>query len=158
MKSQLRFLIIHGPNLDLLGLRQPEIYGRMTLAQIDALVRRHARARGVGVETFQSNYEAEIVERIKEAKRQRFRGIAINPAAYTHTSEEIPRALGACGLPVVEVHLSNVHARESFRRQSLVAPVVKGGVFGFGPVSYLLALEALIRLVAAGRPARRRRA
>lgn len=147
MRRVAKFLVIHGPNLDLLGLRQPAIYGRTTLAQVDARLRRQAASRGVAVEAFQSNYETEIVSRIATARRGGFRGIVINPAAYTHTSEAIPQALRACGLPVAEVHLSNVHAREPFRRLSLVAPVAVGGVFGFGIDSYSLALEALVRHV-----------
>lgn len=145
MRRVTRLLVIHGPNLDLLGLRQPEIYGRMTLTQLNARLQRHAERLGVRLETFQSNYETEIVARINDAKRRGFRGILINPAAYTHTSEAIAQALRVCGLPVVEVHLSNVHAREPFRRLSLVAPVAVGGVFGFGADSYLLGLAALVR-------------
>ncbi len=148
------FLVIHGPNLDLLGLRQPEVYGRLTLKQIDALLRRRAARLGVGIETFQSNYDVEIVEQIKTAKSRGLRGIVINPAAYTHTSKDIPRAIVAAGLPTVEVHLSNVHARESFRRLSLVAPVVTGGLFGFGAFGYLLALEAVVHASRQGRSRR----
>jgi len=148
------YLVIHGPNLDLLGLRQPEIYGRLTLKQIDASLRRRAAELGVGIETVQSNYDVEIVERIKAARGRGISGIVINPAAYTHTSEEIPRAIAAAGLPAVEVHLSNVHARETFRRLSLVAPVVTGGIFGLGAFGYLLALEAVVHVSRHGRSRR----
>lgn len=141
-----RVLVIHGPNLDLLGKREPAIYGRSTLAEIDGRLAKRAGELGVEIETFQSPHEGDIVKRIGEAP-ERFDGILINPAAFTHTSVAIRDAIAAAGLPAVEVHLSNVHAREEFRRHSYVAPVARGQVCGFGPESYLLGLDGLIRIL-----------
>jgi len=138
--------VIHGPNLDLLGKREPAIYGRSTLAEIDGRLAKRAGGLGVEIETFQSPHEGDIVKRIGEAP-ERFDGILINPAAFTHTSVAIRDAIAAAGLPAVEVHLSNVHAREEFRRHSYVAPVARGQVCGFGPESYLLGLDGLIRIL-----------
>ncbi len=138
--------VLHGPNLNLLGRREPDIYGAITLAEIDAELHARAKKRGATVETFQSNVEGELVTRIQEAAG-RAHGIVLNPAAYTHTSVAIGDALKAVGLPAVEVHLSNVHAREPFRRRSLVAPVCAGTIAGFGARSYYLALDAILDLV-----------
>lgn len=138
-----KILVIHGPNLNLLGRREPEVYGRVTLKSINDSLKTCARKRGATVVCRQSNHEGEIVDAIGSAGRS-YDGILINPAAYTHTSVALRDALAACGLPVVEVHLSNIYAREEFRRKSLVSAVVKGAVFGFGPRSYTLGLEALI--------------
>jgi len=135
-------LVIHGPNLNLLGTREPEIYGSTTLADIDRMITDLARELGVTVECFQSNSEGEIVDAIQRG-RGRVDGILINPAAYTHTSVAIRDAIAAVGIPTVEVHLSNVHAREPFRHQSFIAPVAVGQIAGFGPQSYLLGLRAL---------------
>lgn|SRR5690606_16623711 len=145
----LRILVIHGPNLNLLGLREPEIYGATTLAEIDDLLAERAKELGVEIETVQSNHEGVILDRIASAVG-RFDGIVINPAAWTHTSVALRDAIKGSGLPAVEVHLSNIHAREPFRQQSLVAPVCIGQVSGFGPQSYLLGLEGLCRYLSRG--------
>jgi len=136
--------VLHGPNLNLLGLREPEHYGRTTLAEIDARLQRLAGDLGAKVECAQSNHEGELVELIQKA-RDWADGIVINPAAYTHTSIALRDALLAVGLPFVEVHLSNVHRREPFRHRSLLADVAVGVVAGFGAMSYELALRGLIQ-------------
>ncbi len=141
----MRILIIHGPNLQLLGRRQPAIYGTADLAHINRDLQRLAKARGASLTTVQSNHEGEIVERIGTAKG-RYDAIVINPAAYTHTSVAIRDAIEACEVPTVEVHLSNIYAREPFRQHSLIAPVCRGQVCGFGPSSYRLGLEAALAL------------
>lgn len=138
-----RLLVIHGPNLQLLGTRQPAVYGRTTLAAINRLLTAEARRLTVALEILQSNHEGAIVEAIGRA-RGRYAGILINPAAYTHTSVAIRDAIEAAGLPVVEVHLTNIAAREAFRQHSLIAPVAVGQVSGFGVASYRLGLEALV--------------
>ncbi len=139
-----RVLVIHGPNLNLLGSREPDHYGAATLEDITAELERIAAARGVGLEHFQSNSEGALVDRIQQAAA-RCAGVLINPAAYTHTSIALRDALSATGLPFVEVHLSNVHAREPFRHRSLLADLAVGQVVGFGPASYYLGLQGLIR-------------
>lgn len=143
----IRILVVHGPNLDLLGQREPDVYGRTTLAEIDGLLAKVARDKGVELESFQSNHEGEIVSKIGQAPKS-CSAIVINPAAYTHTSVAIRDAVAACGLPVVEVHLSNVYRREEFRHHSLIAPVAVGQVSGFGAKSYELGLLAAIDAVA----------
>jgi 3-dehydroquinate dehydratase-2 len=135
-------LVVHGPNLNLLGTRKPEIYGRATLAEIDAELARRGRGHGLELESFQSNVEGELIDRLHDA-RGRAAGVVINPGAYTHTSVALRDAIEAIELPTVEVHLSNVHAREEFRQRSLVAPVCIGTISGFGPWSFYLALDAL---------------
>jgi 3-dehydroquinate dehydratase-2 len=147
-RKQPSILVIHGPNLNLLGTREPEIYGRTSLAEIDRELIRLGRDLGLEVESLQSNNEGEIVTAIQQA-RGRHAGILINPAAYTHTSVAIRDAILALDVPVVEIHLSNVHKREEFRRHSLLADVVAGQVLGFGPHSYTLGLRALAGLVGA---------
>jgi 3-dehydroquinate dehydratase-2 len=154
--AQLRVAVLHGPNLNLLGTREPDVYGRATLAEIDAELARRARALDVTLTTFQSNVEGELVTRVQQA-RGTADGLILNPAAYTHTSVALRDALLAVGLPAVEVHLSNVHGREPFRRRSYTAPACLGVVSGFGPVSYYVALEALCAHLRAAAPARRRR-
>ncbi|HWP35051.1 MAG TPA: type II 3-dehydroquinate dehydratase [Thermodesulfobacteriota bacterium] len=141
-------LVIHGPNLNLLGRREPEIYGRSTLAEIDASLAALGRELGLEVESFQSNHEGAIVERIQQAgeARERPAAIIINPAAYGHTSVAIRDALLAVGIPAIEVHLSNTFRREPFRRRSLIADVAVGVIAGFGPESYRLALRAAAAL------------
>jgi 3-dehydroquinate dehydratase-2 len=134
-------LVVHGPNLDRLGTREPGVYGTSTLADIDKGLVAHGRARGVGISSFQSNWEGALVERIHAAEAD---GIVINAAGLTHTSVVLRDALLARGLPFVEVHLSNVYAREPFRRQSLLADVAVGVVCGFGPASYVLGLDGLL--------------
>ena len=134
-------LVVHGPNLDRLGTREPGVYGTSTLADIDAALGAHARVRGVALGFFQSNWEGALVERIHAAEAD---GIVINAAGLTHTSVVLRDALLARGLPFVEVHLSNVHAREPFRRHSYLSDVAVGVVCGFGPASYVLGLDGLL--------------
>ncbi|MBN3038814.1 MAG: type II 3-dehydroquinate dehydratase [Candidatus Omnitrophica bacterium] len=141
-----KVLVIHGPNLDLLGKRQPEIYGKVTLEEINKKLKALAKGKNVVLEFMHSNHEGEIVEAIGKAK-DKFQAIVINPAAYTHTSVAIRDAIDAVDLPAVEVHLSNIYAREEFRHTSLIAPVAKGQICGFGVNSYLLGLEAAIGLI-----------
>jgi 3-dehydroquinate dehydratase II len=139
--APIRVLVIHGPNLNLLGTRDPAIYGSTTLAEIDRALAERARAAGVELDAVQRNGEGEIVEAIHDAAL-RYDAIVINPAAYTHTSIAIRDAIEAVGIPAVEVHLSNIHARESFRAVSMTAPVCIGQVSGFGARSYVLGLDA----------------
>lgn len=136
-----RIFVINGPNLNMLGTRQPEIYGSDTLADIEKGCREKAAALGLDVEFFQSNHEGEIVSAIQQT-RGRFDAVVINPAAYSHTSVAIMDALLACDMPVVEVHLSNIHRREEFRHFSYVSKAADGVICGFGKQGYLLALEA----------------
>ncbi|HHY66376.1 type II 3-dehydroquinate dehydratase [Kyrpidia sp.] len=144
-----RFLVLHGPNLGALGLREPEIYGRKTLQEIDEDLQAWARGRGCEIESFQSNWEGALIDRIHQARGQ-FDGIVINPGALTHYSIALRDALAAVPLPAVEVHLSNVHARESFRHHSVISPVVKGVIAGLGDLGYRLALEALLEACKGG--------
>ena len=141
-----RILIIHGPNLQLLGKREPGVYGTITLAAINSRLRKLAAGRKVSLTIVQSNVEGKIVDAIGKAAGK-FSGILINPAAYTHTSIAIRDALSGVNLPAVEVHLSNTHSREDFRHKSLISPVVKGTIMGFGQNSYYLGLEALLDLI-----------
>jgi len=140
-----KILFLNGPNLNLLGTRQPEVYGRTTLADLEAMVRERAERQGVEVEFRQSNHEAALVEMIQQA-RGVFSVIVLNAAAYTHTSVALRDAIAAVPVPVIEVHLSNIHAREEFRHRSLIAGVCRGQICGFGANSYLLALEAAVSL------------
>lgn len=135
-------LVLHGPNLNLLGTREPEVYGRETLAAIDAAIADHAQRLGVQVRSRQSNSEGALIDALHQAQEQ---GLVFNPGAFTHYSLALRDAVAAKGLPTVEVHLSNVHARESFRQHSVIAPVCLGQVAGFGSFSYVLGLEALVR-------------
>ncbi len=139
-------LILNGPNLNLLGTREPEIYGRTTLADIEAECRRHAGRLGLAAECRQSNGEGQLVDWIQEA-RGGHAAIVINPGAYSHTSIAILDALQAAGLPVIEVHLSNIHKRETFRQHSYVSQAAMGVICGFGAQGYLMALDALARLL-----------
>ncbi len=141
-----RVLVLHGPNLNLLGQREPEIYGHTTLADIDAKLTALGRELGVEVETFQSNHEGELVSKIQEA-RGRCAALIINAGAYTHTSVALLDALLAVGLPVVEVHLSNLYKREAFRHHSYIARAAVGQICGFGADSYLLGLRAVVGLI-----------
>lgn len=134
-------LVVHGPNLNLLGQREPRIYGRTTLAEIDARLDQLGRELGLAVETFQSNSEGSIIDRIQEA-RGKADLLIINPAGYTHTSIAIRDALVALEVPVIEVHLSNVYRRESARHRSTIADIVEGRIMGFGAESYMLAVRA----------------
>ena len=149
--------MLHGPNLNLLGTREPAVYGRVSLAQVDAAVRRHAAARGAEATCRQSNHEGQLVDWIQGAAGEGFAAIVMNPGALTHYSLALRDAVSAVRVPVVEVHLSNVHAREEFRRQSVIAPAAAGQISGFGLASYLLGVDAALGLVASpGRAARRR--
>ena len=140
----IRILVLHGPNLNLLGQREPDVYGRQTLADINQSLSLLANELAAAVDTFQSNHEGELIDRIHAARSDGFAGIIINPGGLTHTSVALRDAISAVDLPVVEAHLSNIHARESFRQHSYVAGVVVGQVAGFGSMSYMLALRGLI--------------
>jgi 3-dehydroquinate dehydratase II len=141
----MRILFLNGPNLNLLGQREPGVYGRTTLAEIEGKVRQRAQQRGVGLEFRQSNLEGELVTWIQQARGQ-FEVIVLNAAAYTHTSVALRDAIAAAGVPTIEIHLSNIHAREEFRHQSFIAPVCCGQITGFGADSYVLAVEAAINV------------
>lgn len=145
-------LVLHGPNLNLLGGREAEHYGTDTLEAIDRRLEAGGRKAGIEVATFQSNSEAALVERVQAAKSDGTSFIVINPAAFTHTSVALRDALSAVRIPFIEVHLSNVHAREPFRRHSYFSDLASGVIVGLGPVGYELALEAAIRAIGGARP------
>ncbi|MBM3254986.1 MAG: type II 3-dehydroquinate dehydratase [Candidatus Omnitrophica bacterium] len=141
-----KILVIHGPNLDLLGQREPAVYGRTTLKQINSELLKLAKKHKVSLKIVQSNHEGQIVDLIGKGKNK-YLGLLINPAAYTHTSVAIRDAIAASSILTVEVHLSNIYSREEFRQKSLISPVAKGTIMGFGPKSYALGLLALLDLL-----------
>jgi 3-dehydroquinate dehydratase-2 len=145
-------LILNGPNLNLLGTRQPEIYGRASLADVEKSCRRRAGELGLALEFRQSNHEGELIDWIQQA-RGKMAGIVINPAGYSHSSVALLDALVACELPVIEVHLSNIFKREAFRHHSFVSEAARGVICGLGPRGYLLALDALADIIAAKKDA-----
>lgn len=142
----MKILVIHGPNLDLLGTREPEVYGKFTLKEINQKIKQKAKKEKFEVKIMQSDIEGEIIEAIQEAKDWAD-ALVINPAAYTHTSVAIRDAISATGIPTVEIHLSNIYKREEFRHKSLIAPVSVGQISGFGVDSYLLGLEAAVKII-----------
>ena len=142
--------VIHGPNLNLLGEREPGVYGTTTLAQIDAELAKVAKAHGHRLESFQSNHEGALVDRIQSARGAGVDFIVINPAAFTHTSVALRDALAAAGVPFIEVHLSNIHRREPFRHHSYLSDLAAGVIVGLGPIGYRLAVQAAIESLRGG--------
>lgn len=139
-------LVIHGPNLNLLGQREPDVYGRMTLAEIDQRLKENGAAMGLEVRSFQSNHEGALIDCLQDAQNWA-RGVVFNPGGYSHTSVALRDAVAAIRLPVVEVHLSNIQARDSFRHTSMIAPVCVGSIAGFGWRSYVLGIQALQQIL-----------
>lgn len=144
-----KILVLHGPNLNLLGVREPEVYGRDTLADIDASLTERAKAAGHALETLQSNAEHALIDRIHQARQDGTAFILINPGAFTHTSIALRDALAGVAIPFIELHLSNVHAREAFRQHSYLSDIAVGVICGFGADSYRLALDAAMNRLAA---------
>jgi 3-dehydroquinate dehydratase-2 len=145
-KNAKKVLVIHGPNLNLLGTREPEIYGKTTLDEINSILEELGNKLGLAVETFQSNHEGAIVDKIQQAVSGQ-KGLIINPAAYTHTSIAIRDALVMLDIPIIEIHISNIYKREPFRHQSLIGDVVTAQIKGFGVQGYTMALEALAGMI-----------
>ncbi len=142
----MNLLLLNGPNLNLLGTREPEIYGRETLSDIEQQCRAKANLLSINLDCKQSNHEGELVNWVQDA-REKYSGIIINPAGYSHTSIALRDALSAVEIPIIEVHLSNIFAREEFRHFSYISPIAKGGVFGLGSQGYLLAIDAMYKLL-----------
>jgi 3-dehydroquinate dehydratase-2 len=142
----MNILVLHGPNLNLLGKREPDIYGSVTLSEINGRIEVLARELGVTVAFFQSNHEGELVQKIQDAMGA-YQEIVINPGAYTHTSVAVRDAIASSGVPAVEVHLSNIYRREEFRQHSYISGVAVGQITGFGPESYLLGIRAAVQIV-----------
>ena len=140
-----KILVLHGPNLNLLGTREPEIYGRTTLDDVNGMMAARAKEAGIEAEFLQSNHEGVLVDALQEAPKKGFAFVILNAAAFTHYSVAIRDAIAAIGVPVIEVHLSNIHQREEFRHHSVISPVVMGQIAGFGADSYMAALEVVIR-------------
>lgn len=146
-KLAARVLVLHGPNLNLLGSREPGVYGHTTLADINAALKAQGQAAGVAVDCFQSNHEGDLIDRVQAAPAENIDFIVINPAGYTHTSVALRDALAAVDIPFIEVHLSNIHAREPFRHHSYFSAIAEGVICGLGPDGYRLALDtAILRL------------
>lgn len=139
-----KILVLHGPNLNLLGCREPDVYGRQTLAEIDQQLKAAAQTAGAEIESLQSNHEGVLIDRLHQTLGDNTDGVLINPGGLTHSSVALRDAIAALNIPVIEVHLSNIHAREPFRHHSYIAPVAFGQVSGFGATSYLLALQGLL--------------
>lgn len=149
MADPVQILVLDGPNLNLLGEREPDVYGTTTLAAIHQQLARRAAELGAVIDTFQSNHEGALIDRL-HAARGVYHGVIFNPGAFTHYSIALRDAVAACGVPTIEVHLSNTQAREDFRHRSVIAPVAVGQIAGFGPLSYRLALEAVVALIREG--------
>ena len=146
-----KILVVHGPNLNMLGIREPETYGHTTLADIDAQLKKLGHQWGLDVETFQSNHEGAIVDTLQHAHGE-ISGLIINPAAFTHTSIAVRDALLTLAVPIIEVHISNIHRREAFRHRSFVADIATGQIIGLGVNGYYLALRAMVDLAGAVKP------
>ena len=144
-KNIQKVMVIHGPNLNMLGKREPDIYGKNTLEEINSKLEKLGKKLGIDADTFQSNYEGAIVEKIHETSGK-YKGLIINPAAYTHTSIAIRDALLLLDIPVIEVHLSNIYKREPFRHKSMIADIVTAQIAGFGVQGYIMALEAIAKM------------
>jgi len=145
-----KILVLNGPNLNLLGKREPNIYGNNTLDHLIEHLKKLAESYGVVMDAFQSNHEGDLIDQIHHAGAENYTGIILNPGAFTHYSYAIRDAIASIHVPAVEVHISNVHARESFRRESVIAPVTVGQIVGFGFFGYELALKALVEYIKRG--------
>jgi 3-dehydroquinate dehydratase II len=145
--QEIKILVIHGPNLNMLGKREPQIYGSTTLEEINEELKSQGKKAGMLVETFQSNFEGALVEKIQETFLSGVNGILINPAAFTHTSVAIRDALLLLDVPIIEIHISNIYKRELFRHKSLIADIATAQISGFGIIGYALALDGMIRLI-----------